>query len=197
MNLALIAQAASPGASGFLGFLPFILIMVVVYFLMLRPQMKKQKQHAKMAAELRKGDDVVTAGGLHGRIVYAGEKDSTVQVQVAHGVVVTVERVSIARKIGSGEEVAAGESVQREVKIQKTNGGQTRKEIWGKQPAGSAVVTSSSRASSDGGRGGSNTAGEDQGYRKGRHRRFRKRRPSYQGPRETPPEPTTTPEQPE
>lgn len=85
-----------------MGFLPFILILVILYFLMIRPQMKKQKEHTAMLSSLRKNDDVVTAGGLHGRIVQVNEKDPTLQLQIAKGLIVTVERSSVAKKTSAG-----------------------------------------------------------------------------------------------
>ncbi len=63
------AQAASPfgGDSMLVSLLPFILIFVIMYFLILRPQQKRQKQHAEMVKNVRRGDTVVTSGGLIGR----------------------------------------------------------------------------------------------------------------------------------
>jgi preprotein translocase subunit YajC len=108
MHLAFLAQAGqSTSGGGFLGFLPFILILVIIYFLMLRPQMKRQKQQAAMIAALQKNDEVVTSGGLHGRIVRINEKDTTMLIQIARGVVITVERSSVSKKKdvkGSGEQ---------------------------------------------------------------------------------------------
>ncbi len=104
MQLAFIAQAgASGGGGGLLGFLPFVLILVIIYFLMLRPQMKKQKEHGAMLSSLKKNDGVVTSGGLHGRIVHINEKEGSLQIQLAKGIVVTVDRGSIARKMESRE----------------------------------------------------------------------------------------------
>lgn len=99
MFLAVIAQAGqTTGGGGFLGFLPFILILVIIYFLMLRPQMKRQKEQAAMINALQKNDEVVTSGGVHGRIIRVNEKDTTVQLMIAKGIIITVERSSIGRK---------------------------------------------------------------------------------------------------
>ena len=137
MHLAIIAQAGTQGGGGgFLGFLPFILILVIIYFLMLRPQMKKQKEHSSMLASLRKNDDVVTAGGLHGRIVHIGEKDPQVQLLLAKGIVVTVERSSIARikeargsaptqQISAGSEQPAPPSKREEPALAESRSGGT------------------------------------------------------------------------
>lgn len=88
------AQAAGGGAGGGLaGFLPFILIIVVFYFLLIRPQQKRMKQHKEMVGALRRGDVIVTAGGLIGKI--AKVEDDEVQVDLADGVRVKVVRSTI------------------------------------------------------------------------------------------------------
>lgn len=102
MTLAILAQGGS-GGGGFLGFLPFILIMVIVYLMMIRPQIKKQKEHGAMLNSLRKNDEIITSGGLHGRIVNISEKGTSMQVQIAKGIIVTVERSSIARIVDAKE----------------------------------------------------------------------------------------------
>ena len=63
-----------------LGFLPIILMFVVLYFLMIRPQMKRAKEHKAMLEALKKGDEVVTAGGLVGRITKVGDSYVTLEV---------------------------------------------------------------------------------------------------------------------
>lgn len=171
MYLAFLAQASPQGGSGILGILPIIFIMVVVYFLMLRPQMKKQKEHARMVAELHRGDDIVTAGGLHGKIVQAYDKESTIQVQIAKGVVVTVERTSVARK-NSGSAIGS----------ERNGRSEDRKDLRGKPETGSestsAVVTPSGYAATDNREGITDIFNEGN-TRKSRHRRPRRRKPSY------------------
>jgi len=66
--------------SGMMGFLPLVLMFAVLYFLMIRPQQKKAKEHQKMVSELQKGDEVVTQGGLAGRISKVGENYLTLSV---------------------------------------------------------------------------------------------------------------------
>jgi preprotein translocase subunit YajC len=90
----LVAQA-SPG-SGPLGFVPFILILAIIYFMVLRPQQQEQKQHQALLASLQKGDRVVTSSGLHGRIHEVGEKEIT--LEIADKVRVTIDRVSVKRR---------------------------------------------------------------------------------------------------
>ncbi|MBU0518251.1 preprotein translocase subunit YajC [bacterium] len=99
MFLAVIAQAGGAGAGGgIMGFLPFILILVIIYFLMLRPQMKRQKAHTTMLSALQKNDDIITSGGIHGRIIRLNERDNSLQIMISRGVVVTIERSAVTRK---------------------------------------------------------------------------------------------------
>lgn len=73
------APASGP-MEGLLGMAPIILMFIVLWFLMIRPQMKKTKEHQKMVGELQKGDEVVTQGGVAGRIVKVGENFVIVEV---------------------------------------------------------------------------------------------------------------------
>ena len=79
-----ISNAYAQGAGGaegqLLGFLPIILMFVVLYFLMIRPQMKRAKEHRNMLSALQKGDEVITAGGVVGRINKVGEGYVTMEV---------------------------------------------------------------------------------------------------------------------
>jgi len=86
----------SGGSAGLLGFLPFLLILVVIYFLMLRPQMKKQKQQQKMLSELKKGDRVITNSGMFGTIVGINEKDNIVVLKVGEETKIEFLKSSIA-----------------------------------------------------------------------------------------------------
>lgn len=66
-------------------FLPFILIFVVMYFFMIRPQMQKAKKEKKFAAELKKGDKVITKSGLHGKVFDFSEKNNAVIIETGSG----------------------------------------------------------------------------------------------------------------
>ncbi len=83
------AQAAGGGGSELMSFLPLLLIFVVFYFLLIRPQQKRAKEHREMVSKVRRGDTVVTAGGLIGKVskVESGEE---VMVEIADGVRVRV-----------------------------------------------------------------------------------------------------------
>ena len=95
------AQAAPAGQPDALtSFLPLIIIFVVFYFLLIRPQTKRAKEHKKMVAELKTGDEVVTSGGVLGRITDAGEQFLT--IQVADGVELKVQRGTVAAVMPKG-----------------------------------------------------------------------------------------------
>jgi len=96
------APAAAPGGteSTLLSLLPLLLMFVVLYFIMIRPQMKRQKEHKAMIEALAKGDEVVVAGGLIGRVAKLG--DSILDIEVASGVEIQVQRVSVVQVLPKG-----------------------------------------------------------------------------------------------
>lgn len=99
------AQAAPAAASGgtessLLTLLPLVLMFVVLYFIMIRPQMKKQKEHKAMVEALAKGDEVVIAGGVLGRVTKLG--DTYLGVEVADNVELQVQRVSVLQVLPKG-----------------------------------------------------------------------------------------------
>lgn len=95
------APAAAGGAESTLfSLLPLVLMFVVLYFIMIRPQMKRQKEHKAMIDALAKGDEVVIAGGVIGRIARIG--DSFLGVEVAQGVEVQVQRPSVLQVLPKG-----------------------------------------------------------------------------------------------
>jgi preprotein translocase subunit YajC len=80
--------------------LPLVLIFVVFYFLLIRPQTKRQKEHRELVAALQKGDEVATAGGMLGKITDV--KDSFVQIEIANNVVVTVQKHTVSTVMPKG-----------------------------------------------------------------------------------------------
>ena len=98
--------APAPTATGggvensLISLLPLVLMFVVLYFIMIRPQMKRQKEHKAMLDALAKGDEVVVGGGVIGRISKLG--DSLVHVEVAEGVEIQVQRPSIVQVLPKG-----------------------------------------------------------------------------------------------
>ena len=94
------AGAAADPTGGFMQLLPMILMFVVLWFLMIRPQMKKAKEHKALLAGLAKGDEVVTQGGIVGKIVKVG--DNYVTVEIAEGTEVVVQKPSIGLVLPKG-----------------------------------------------------------------------------------------------
>ena len=93
------AQTAG-GDPGFIGFLPIILMFVLLYFLMIRPQMKRAKEQKAMIEALQKGDEVVTAGGIVGRITKL--TDQYVNVEIAPDTEVVVQRSAVQVPLPKG-----------------------------------------------------------------------------------------------
>ena len=100
-----LAQApapASPGpGGGLLSILPFVFIFVIMYYVMLRPQMKRQKEQARLVAALKTGDRVVTSSGIHGLI--SNVKDKTVIVKIADNVKIEMEKTSVTNVVKTVE----------------------------------------------------------------------------------------------
>jgi preprotein translocase subunit YajC len=95
------APAASGGTdSSLLSLLPLVLMFVVLYFIMIRPQMKRQKEHKTMVEALAKGDEIVTSGGVLGRVSKLGE--SFLYVEVANGVELQVQRSAVVQVLPKG-----------------------------------------------------------------------------------------------
>ncbi|MFM8766708.1 MAG: preprotein translocase subunit YajC [Rubrivivax sp.] len=99
------AQSAPAAAGGgaestLLSLLPLVLMFVVLYFIMIRPQMKRQKEHKAMIDALAKGDEVIIAGGVMGRIAKLG--DSYLHVEVANGVELQVQRPAVIQVLPKG-----------------------------------------------------------------------------------------------
>ncbi len=101
-----IAQTAPAAAAGgdmqssLMGMLPLVLMFVVLYFVMIRPQMKKAKEHKAMIEALSKGDEVATAGGILGKVTKLG--DSFIDIEVADGVEVHLQRSAVVQVLPKG-----------------------------------------------------------------------------------------------
>ncbi len=91
--------AAQPGG-GLMGILPLIAIFVVFYFLMIRPQQKRAKEHKELVNNLKKGDDVLTAGGIVGRIQELGE--FYVNLEIADNTVIKIQRQQVVSLLPKG-----------------------------------------------------------------------------------------------
>lgn len=99
------AQTAPAAAGGdmqstLMGMLPLVLMFVVLYFIMIRPQMKKQKEHKAMIEAVAKGDEIVTAGGVLGKVSKIG--DTFLGLEVANGVEIQIQRSAIVQVLPKG-----------------------------------------------------------------------------------------------
>lgn len=100
------AQSAPAAAAGgdlqstLMSMLPLVLMFVVLYFVMIRPQMKKQKEHKSMIDALAKGDEVVTVGGMLGKVSKMG--DSHIGLEVSNGVELQVQRSAVVQVLPKG-----------------------------------------------------------------------------------------------
>ena len=86
--------AGQPAGSGFSGLFMMVIIFGIFYFILIRPQQKKMKEHKKMVEELKKGDKIVTQGGIYGMVENAGP--NTLTVKIAEGTKVKIARSSVA-----------------------------------------------------------------------------------------------------
>ena len=93
------AAAADP-TGGFMQLLPIVLMFVVLYFLMIRPQMKRAKEHKALLESLNKGDEVVTGGGIAGRITKVG--DNFITVEIANAVEIQVQKQAVSLVLPKG-----------------------------------------------------------------------------------------------
>ncbi len=94
------AEGGAPQDPGLMGFLPLIILFVVFYFLLIRPQMKRAKEHKALVGSLSKGDEVITNGGIMGKIRQVDE--STISLEVAEGVEIKLQRSYVASVVPKG-----------------------------------------------------------------------------------------------
>ena len=99
--------AASGQGGGFTAFIPLILMFVIFYFLLIRPQQKKAKEHREMIANVKKGDKIITSGGIYG--IITGMDDNTITVEIAEKVRIKLNRANIA---GLAQSSAQSQSVK-------------------------------------------------------------------------------------
>ena len=105
--------AAAPGGSGgFASFIPLILMFVIFYFLLIRPQQKKTKEHRQMIDNLKTGDRIITSGGLHGRIT--GVSDTALTVEIAEKVRVKVNRSNVSAMMQTSPPPAASKKDKKD-----------------------------------------------------------------------------------
>lgn len=90
-------------ANPFFSLMPFLLIILIMYLLILRPQMKRQREHRMMLESIKKGDRILTTGGILGTVVGIREKDDVLIVKIAENVKVEMSRSAVAKKITKSE----------------------------------------------------------------------------------------------
>ncbi|MEO5774386.1 MAG: preprotein translocase subunit YajC [Sphingomicrobium sp.] len=98
------AGAASGPASAFVGIFPFLMIGIIFYFLMMRPQQRRLKEHQATIAAVKKGDDVITAGGIRGRVTKVSDDEA--EVEIATGVRVRVVKSTLTSVINKSAKAA-------------------------------------------------------------------------------------------
>ncbi len=96
-----LAAPEGQGGGGIAAFLPFVLIMAVIYFLMIRPQSKRQKEKRQMLENIKKGDRVITIGGIHGSVAGIKNNGKVVVLKVDKNMNITVNKTAIAGLAGS------------------------------------------------------------------------------------------------
>lgn len=120
MSLISDALAASPALPGepsqLAGLMPIILIAVVFYFLIIRPQQKKYKAHVAMVNAIAKGDRIVTSGGMIGTVTKVEAENDTLQVEIAEGVKVKIVRSTVASVLGEPKAEKANDNVKKDAK---------------------------------------------------------------------------------
>jgi len=94
------ASGGASGDAGFIGLLPIVLMFVLLYFLMIRPQMKRQKEQRQMVEGLQKGDEVVTSGGVLGRITKIS--DNYMTLEIAPNTEVSVQKTAVQMLLPKG-----------------------------------------------------------------------------------------------
>ena len=100
MDILYAAAQLGQGGSGITAFLPFILIMFIIYFLMIRPQTKRQKEKETMRDELKKGDKIITMGGIYGTIQGFKEKGRQAIIKIDNNTNITINKTAIAGLAG-------------------------------------------------------------------------------------------------
>jgi preprotein translocase subunit YajC len=100
-------NGGGPPAGGpaglFASFLPFFLIIVIMYFLIIRPQVKRQREQKTMLDAIQKGDRIVTTGGIHGTVAGFKEKEGIVILKVAENIKIELSKGAVARVVKSGD----------------------------------------------------------------------------------------------
>ena len=114
------ATAASPQGSPMVSMLPMLLIFVVFYFFLIKPQQKKFKEHSSLLAALKKGDEVITSGGIVGKVIEP-DKDGISTVEIAPGVLVKLTKQSISALAGTATPATAATRRKKDSVVKNDN----------------------------------------------------------------------------
>lgn len=113
--------------------LPLVLVFVVFYFLLIRPQQKKVKEHQSKLTSIIKGDEILTGGGIYGKVTKADDKDLV--VRIGEGVEITVLRASVMDKLEKGSIKSSSSSIKAPKKKTKNSDKNTKEKAPPKDPA--------------------------------------------------------------
>ncbi|MFV9838985.1 MAG: preprotein translocase subunit YajC [Aaplasma endosymbiont of Hyalomma asiaticum] len=116
------APSAGIGAS-VAGFVPLILIFGVFYFLVIRPQQKKLKEHARLLEGLKKGDKIVAAGGIHGSVTKVSDSNGTITLEIASGVEIKVQKSSVSEVLNKDQNAGNGKQANSSTNTKLTGQG--------------------------------------------------------------------------
>jgi preprotein translocase subunit YajC len=116
-----LPEAPSKMDSTWTSFVPMILIFAVFYFLLIRPQEKKRKEQEQLVSSVKKGENVVTNAGIHGKVTKVNESDSTIMLEIAEGVEIKISKAAIleitSRK--AEQKTVSSDKAQEDVKTEK------------------------------------------------------------------------------
>ena len=96
-GVALAEAKAESGVESLMGLLPLVFVFIVFYFFMIRPQMKKVKEHNVMIADMKKGDSIITAGGIEGKITKIIDEENKVEVEIAENVRIKILKNTVSQ----------------------------------------------------------------------------------------------------
>jgi preprotein translocase subunit YajC len=113
-ELVWLMSSTAEGGGGWKSLLPFIIIIVIFYLLLIRPQAKRQREMQRMLQSVKKGDNIVTSGGIHGKVVGVKGNNNILVVKIDDNVKVELDRTSVGRI------VTPGEAIDEEAKTGKT-----------------------------------------------------------------------------
>ena len=119
LALAQAAPAASGSQSGLLSFAPLVLIFIIFYFLLIRPQQKRFKEHQAMVESLKIGNEVFTSSGIFGKVKDIDDKEKLISLEVAEGVVIKILKSSVTQVAESGKKNESEGSGKKNKKSKK------------------------------------------------------------------------------